>query len=257
MPPPPDRLHRLAAGSLLLAKRRAAKLIETAAQQHIAETAVEAQRRDRERKTSLLVLLLLASRRMVPTLVAAIVAARHGARVASQRRLLAELKASGLDLAASSRPLMILAASERHQDDILRATMAAESLAAQWRGIALQAASSADRDGKDAARAIARSGQALKPRSERTAATESAHAYNDEHRELVRGFAKYDDELDEMLMREWSAMIDACERCWPHDGERVGIDEAFSGGDEPGSMHPRCLCVEVIVSATETMRKAG
>ena len=51
------------------------------------------------------------------------------------------------------------------------------------------------------------------------------------------------------MLREWSAMLEACERCWPHDGERVGLDEGFFGGDEPGSVHPRCQCSETIVSA--------
>ena len=83
----------------------------------------------------------------------------------------------------------------------------------------------------------------------RTAETEAARAYNDEHLERARDMLAAGDLPPGALLREWSALIDACEACWPHDGERTGIDESFSGGEEPGSVHPRCRCSDIIVAA--------
>ena len=89
----------------------------------------------------------------------------------------------------------------------------------------------------------------IKKRLEGVAATEYSVAYNDEHHAVLVQMADRDPGLLALVMREWCAMADACERCWPHDGERVAIGESFSGGDVPGSVHPRCMCCETIVAA--------
>ncbi|NED59592.1 phage head morphogenesis protein, partial [Streptomyces sp. SID10244] len=40
----------------------------------------------------------------------------------------------------------------------------------------------------------------------------------------------------------WEALAGACPQCAPMDGEKVEIDEPFSGGVLLPSRHPRCRC---------------
>jgi hypothetical protein len=195
-------------------------------------------------------LLLSMSPAIVGRVRSAIVDSRQQARQGASRRLVAELHEAGVDIAPRAmsigRPLDLAAGlARRHEDEVL-AEMAAQSLTAQWRGVALYEAQT----GKPISGTVKR----MASRVERTAASEVAHAYNDEHRRALDDAIQYDDVLGSeiagaLIVREWSAIADACRFCWPHDGEQTEIGGSFSDGAEPGLMHPRCRCVELLVSA--------
>ena len=228
----------------------------------IAAAAAQAeQRRKDERDAIILAMLLAASKRMTDAAARSIADSRQSARDAAQRRLSMELKAAGITLAAHEWTLR----SRKDEDDGY-AAHAADSLAGQWRSLAVAAVLGAARAEKTPAQAIRSTAIPMRLRVVRTAETEVARAYADEHDEALSDIVEHDrafrdGELAEMLetrvMRQWSAMADACERCWPLDGIEVGIGEPFPGGAEPGGMHPRCRCIEVLVERENVSRKAA
>ncbi len=56
--------------------------------------------------------------------------------------------------------------------------------------------------------------------------------------------------------REWrTSQEDPCEECAAMDGEVVGINEEFEGGNAP--LHPRCECVELPVLADDSDVSGG
>jgi hypothetical protein len=183
--------------------------------------------------------LLSEGRSMVPRLADAISVGRAEARRAARKALRAELVAAGVALE--------VAGDEGRADahDAATAAIVAESLVTQWRGIA---SSLRDEDGDVPEKKLAR---AFEPRLDRVARSETAEAYGDEHRASVARLARRYPEETATLGKRWSALLDACERCWPHDGETVALDEEFSGGAVPGSVHPRCQCTEVLVERIE------
>lgn len=244
------RLLRLAAGALLLSHRHAEKAMRAAAQHHIAEAAAQVEAERQDRRAAVLLVLLAAGKRMADGLAGAIVTGRQAARKSAARRLAAELEAADVGIAGSVRPLFAAGAIARAQEDAAKAAIAAESLAAQWRGIATAVTARGESHGGSPYRSIARTAELLKPRIQRTAETETGDAYNDEHRESLRDLVRYGELEEDVLVREWSAMLDACPRCWPHHGEQTAIGESFAGGDEPGLMHARCRCIDVVVPAT-------
>ena len=250
-------LLRLSAGALLLSQKHAEKAIREAANRHIAEANAELAKQRTDRRAALTLVLLALGSRMTESLTAAILSGRQEARKASARRLVAELQAAGIQPTSSVRPMFAAASLARGQEDAAMASLAASSLVTQWRGLALSAGTLAGRRGKPLAAGLAKSKDLLAPRITRTAATETAHAYNDEHRALIREAVRYGDIDADAVMREWSALVDACEHCWPMHGERVGIDESFSGGYEPGDVHVNCMCTEVIVSVATESRKVA
>jgi len=219
---------------------------------------------ERERKAALLSLLLALSPALVAKVQAGIVRGRQAARASAAKRVVAELTAAGIVLGpqgiTANRPLLAAAQMNRAADDAIHARAAAESLVTQWRGLAVHASRVAERDGEDDVAAIVRTKAIMVPRVERTANTETAVAYNEEHGEVVREMARYDDAFERELadadvMREWSAMADACENCWPRDGEQIGINDSWSGPD-PGEMHIGCRCIEFYISAREARMSA-
>jgi len=248
------RLVRLAAGTMLLAQASTKKKLAKTVAVHVDAVAAEAARRhERDKKAAALALLLLGAKAMVPDLARSIVDGRADARKSARGRLFAELKAAGLALGAA--PWVF---GNRAEEDAAHAQLSAESLASQWQGLAAASLIAARRVEQPVAQAIRGTVRKMKDRTERTAATETAQAYSDEHREALRDLVRQDRQLaggewaaeaEAKLARQWSALLDACERCWPHDGETVGLNETFSGGDEPGFMHARCRCIEVIVEA--------
>jgi hypothetical protein len=89
-----------------------------------------------------------------------------------------------------------------------------------------------------------------------TARTEVADAYNTEHLEALRDAARADASFAKRLksaklVRVWSSVLESttCEECAEHDGDETDLDDDFDG-DEPGEMHPGCLCTAFI--ATES-----
>jgi hypothetical protein len=82
-------------------------------------------------------------------------------------------------------------------------------------------------------------------RLERTAATETASAFNDERRRIiVQGFD--DDDRAASFVKVWSALLDrgTCRECFGKDGEVKKLDEGF-GVTPP--VHPHCRCIIEIV----------
>jgi len=258
----PKQLARLGVGALLLAETSARKAIAKAVETHVDNAAAELQRRkDNERKAAALVLLLGGARAMSEDVRAAIVAGRKEAREAARRRLNAELKTAGIVIEAHEWVV-----GNRMPEDTAHAASAAESLAGQWRGLAIAVTLAAKRKETSAASEVSTTIRPMRARIERTATSEIAQAYNDEHVAALRDIVEHDrayrdgelaDRIETQLARQWSALVDACERCWPLDGVTVGINESFPGGDEPGSMHIRCRCIDVLVEASESSRLAA
>ncbi len=244
-----QRARRASAGAILLAGDRTGKLMARAADAQVAQAAQELGSRSGERKAVALLVLLAAGRRMAEGLTGAVLAGRKEARSLAARRLGAELELAGVSGETGSPALIAASHLARFESDGVEAQMAAESLAGQWRALASRAVLQAQRLGEDVARAVSATRRPLERRIARTAETESTRAYNDEHAERLRDLVARGDLDPDRVLREWSALLDACEDCWPHDGERVGVSDSFSGGDEPGDVHPRCRCTALLVSA--------
>ena len=260
------KLRRASAGALLLASRRTERLMTAASTVVIASAAHELlqhRRSDRRPKAGALLVLLAAAKQMTTGFTSAISAGRKQARSLAAQRLGEELRIAGIGSEMGSPGLHAASHMARMAADELEANVAAESLAGQWRSMAAREVLKAQREiwqggpyremgevpARDVAQAVSSTAKDLGPRIARTATTESARAYNDEHEERLRDLVLSGDLDPGEVLREWSALIDACERCWPHDGEQVRIDESFVGGDVPGSVHPRCACSEILVSA--------
>lgn len=262
MTPVNKRLVTLAAGALLLADRSAKRKVAAAVKQHADKAAADAEKqRDGERKAALLLILLHRSKAMAADVRQAILEARREARETARARLNAELKAAGVVLSAHEWVV-----GSRSDEDAVHAESSATSLASQWRGIALAAVLLARRKETSEAEALETTHAAMQSRIDRTASTEVAQAYADEHRHALVDVVDFDkryrdgglaERIEAKIVREWCAMLDACERCWPHDGEQVGIHESYDGGDEPGYMHARCRCYEIVTSASAESEMAA
>ena len=244
------KARRASAGALMLAGDEAGRLMRRAADAQIAQAAHELRgRRQNEKRASVLLVLLAAGARMAGGLADAVAAGRKRARGLAATRLGAELAALGIEPQTGSPGLLAAQHLDRMGADAVEAQIAAESLAGQWRALATRAVLQAQRTGEDVAAAVSATREPLLPKIARTAETEATRAFNDEHLEHVRDMIARGDVPEHLVMREWSALIDACERCFPLDGVRVGVAESFPGGEEPGSVHPRCRCSELIVAA--------
>jgi hypothetical protein len=259
---PRSKLVRLSAGTLLNAQALTTEKLQDAIAQGSGEAIAELGRRKRSedvRKAAVLAALLLLSKRMSDRARDAIVDGRQHARREGARRLLAELTAVGVVLGAtaigsqSARHEILNGAQRRHEEDDAHAMVAADALAGAWRSAAFHAVTKAVRTGESIAETLAGMDGRMKPRIVRTATTETSQAYSAERRAALSDAIEHDKEFaasvrGDRLMREWVAMLDACEHCWPHDGERVDVGDSFGGGDEPGEMHPHCHCFDVLVT---------
>jgi hypothetical protein len=257
-----SKLARRAVGSVLLTEADTRDAISDAVHSHIERVATQAeQRHTKERHAAMLALLLAGAKAMAEDVRIAILSGREDARNAARGRLHAEMVAAGIALEAHH-----WAVGARSEEDAAHAASSADSLAAQWRGMAMVAALRAHRREMPVSEAIDLTRGPMKARIERTAASETAQAYNDEHLRSAREIADFDrkfrdGELAERIVtslgRQWSALVDACERCIPLDGEIVGLYESFSGGEEPGYVHAHCRCVEIIVPLEATSARAA
>lgn len=249
----------LAAGTLLIHRSRTSKVIRATVAEAIALAASHASTTSDDRaKTVAISAVVMASRSLAMRLAAAILLARQEARAAATHRLTRELATAGVTV----RPGDLGHPSSRHEEDSTHATVAADSLAVAWRSLAAAAALSSLRKEQSAAAAIAATAGPMKARADRTALTEVATAYNDEHRAaILDGMAYRPDFRDAIdsagIVREWSCRLEACDHCWPHDGEQVPIGESYSGGDEPGYVHPRCACTDLLVSTSAYATQAA
>lgn len=255
------RIVRLSVGTLLAAEREATKRLTKAIQSSIADAAADVarkQRDDRRAKAAALALILMHSKQMASKAHDAILAGRQHARAESGRRSLAELAALGVVVSGALGG----SSSHKRDEDDAHATGSADSLAVAWRGLAFVAVSKALREETDPAKALRLTDAPMKHRIKRTSVTETAQAYGDAHRTLVRDASERDDVLAARLseaevVEVWSALVDACELCVPHDGEQVAIGDFFSGGDEPGSVHAHCRCVSYFSTVAAERRLAA
>jgi hypothetical protein len=264
-----NRATRISAGTLVHATEITSKHIRAAMAAGIEHAAAELERKrqeERERQAAILALLLLLSKALAEQLKRAIIDGRQAARRASTRRVLRELREAGVDVneheLSTLRPLLAAAALSRLQDDSIHAESSADALIAQWRGLAAHDVSVASRNGESETRALLGTKDRMGHRVDRTAWTETAQSYNDEHRLILEDAVKYDDALADKLreariVRQWSAMLEACPTCAGLDGTTVEIGESFPGGLEPGFVHPNCRCIEILVSEEEAQKSAA
>lgn len=253
---------RKAVGALLLAQDALEKDIRAAVYPHIAEASAEAAKRHGdERRALTLGLLLLGAKAMATDVRTAIVDGRAAARARARGRLVAELGAAGIIIGAHEwQP------SHRSEEDDAHAASSADSLASQWRQLAIAAVLLSRRKDAPASKAIAATRGSMVARIERTASTEAAQGYNDERRAAMGSLIRFDrtyrdgdlaDRIESTVGRRWSALVDACEKCEPMDGVIVGMSDSFPGDEEPGYVHARCRCIEEIVSLEATTRRAA
>lgn len=86
-----------------------------------------------------------------------------------------------------------------------------------------------------------------------TASYENATAFNAERRAMAWSVT------ETRLVRVWDAKLDkrTCPTCSGLDGHIVDVGETFPGGANPGSVHGRCRCVDVIVPAEFSKLSSG
>ncbi len=106
-----------------------------------------------------------------------------------------------------------------------------------------------DGDGIDAAYDDILEAVGSEARADVIARTEVMDAANEG---LAQGWAQAQEAglLSEDAQKEWIATSGCCDDCDELDGERVGLDEDFSGGDDP-PLHPNCRCTMGIAGAEE------
>jgi hypothetical protein len=112
-----------------------------------------------------------------------------------------------------------------------RATRAANALADAW----ARRLHDAQQEALSTDEAIRQASKAIEPNVDRTAITESAEAFNGE---IVRQNS-YAYGLGYEVVETWSALLDACPRCWDLDGTTAVRPDRLP--DPP--LHPRCRCL--------------
>lgn len=237
----------MTARALILAERQTLQGTKAAVDEGVDQAVAAVSRHPSANKAALLAAVVVAAQAMRRKSHSALVEGRQHARRKGAKRLAVELAALGLWLVPHAQAASIRRVSE----DDLRSSAAADSLAGAWQAAAFAAVSTAILREADVARAVEATRADMKYRVIRTAATETSQAFNEERRELVRESLADDSSLATAarggggFFRVWDAMLDqrTCARCSGHDGETVGPGEPFSGGDEPGEVHPICRCI--------------
>jgi hypothetical protein len=254
---------RASAGAMLLAERGTLRRLTQDVNDSVNEAAAQAS--ERRKRTAMLLLILSASQTMAGKARQTILAGRQATRAVAIGRLTRELAVAGVAGAALAN---FGNGQVRAADDGAYAQSSADALAVAWRGLALVAVSKAARLELNPTAAVRQTAKLMVPRIARTAATENAQAYNDEHRAALVDAVEYDrayrggafwDEVQAGVVRQWSALLDArvCRVCDGLDGTTAEVGEYFEGGVEPGFVHIKCRCIDVIVTRAEAERKAA
>jgi hypothetical protein len=245
------RAARISAGTLLILEQRARKALQRATDESIDGAMADLSRVRTERRVAVIAALILSARAMSQKAQAAIRKSRDDARAAAGKRLRVELGAAGVTLPPAS--LFALHTPRAHEDD-LRAQVAAESLAQAWRARAIVASGKATRLELPPMTAVDETRGGLHHLVYRTAATEVAQAYNDEHRAVLEELLENDAAMAEEIaglkvVRVWDAILDrrTCPECAAHDGEMTPVGMPFSSGDEP-PLHPMCRCLSTMTT---------
>ncbi len=130
--------------------------------------------------------------------------------------------------------------------DAAAAFVAAAGITAAWGAASLQAI---------AARSpLSRVTAAIAPNVERTVATETARAFNDERNAIIVDFGlglqdhggNGDEDTRRLapgMFKVYSAILDGrtCPQCFSADGEVIELQASFKAGAPP--LHPRCRCL--------------
>lgn len=144
--------------------------------------------------------------------------------------------------------------------DRASAEAAGASLAAAWHLSAVAAVTEWERaETRSLPPMLAKTATAMAPRVARTATTEVAVAFNDEHEDGTDEIAEKHSDAEWLpaVLKLWNALLDrACPVCAGHDGEITVIGVGFSGGDVPGSVHARCRCSESLVFLPLRIKKS-
>lgn len=85
----------------------------------------------------------------------------------------------------------------------------------------------------------------LNSRAEGIARTELNRSYAEGRRELWRQ-ARAENLVGTEAVRQW-VTVDPCPICEPMEGQTAAVGGQYRGGLEPGFVHPRCECVEVLL----------
>ncbi len=250
------RAVRISAGRLLLEERKTAKEVRLAVEEVAAHAAAQA-RQERIQKAAIFAVLLGASRRMSARVASALEQGRARARQASAERLSAELRAQGHLVQINVQAVV-------REVDAAHAASSADALAARWQTQALHGVIKAKRRGTSAAEAIEAAADGLAGSIHRTAATETAQAYDDGRTDAVAGpyrtpgeRAEYDEDdaaadaerilgvPGYVLIDHWDAILDSrtCPHCAALDGTSTYAGQPFPSREEPGFVHPMCRCI--------------
>ena len=141
--------------------------------------------------------------------------------------------------------------------DRARATSASRAMASRWLLSTTTSIRQWELDGGKASlpQAARSSTSRILSSLGRTAATETAFAYAEEHGRQMNAAAEQAKAapLARLLYKRWEGALDRkiCRVCANHDNEIVPATEPFRGGDVPGQVHPHCRC-QAVVALTST-----
>lgn len=238
---------RRAAGVLLLLVRRSEKSARRSAGEGADRAVAEAVRQDDGgRPAALYASLALVAGGVAGRLQGALLASRQAGREAALRRVTSDLGRLGVEPPAGG----FLGAAGA-ADSVL-ARVAADSAVTAWQASAYGAVAKAARTEAPVARAVEEQRGRFLRRAELAARDEASAAYSEARREILRDAVARDSAFAARLrrarvVRVWVSALErrTCSRCAGHDGDTTPVGEDF-GGDEPGSMHPHCLCTDYL-----------
>ena len=233
----------------------------------VADATAKAQAEAHKRLTraAMLIMLLGVGATLAATAKQTIAKGRQAVRAVAAGRLGKELVAAGMTGVWLAE---LGSGTARGDDDAALAQAAALALSGAWQGMAIASAVKAVRVERDVSRALAESPKHMRSRIARIAATETAEAYSDEHRQALLDAMEYDrsyrdgsfaDAVQEELVRQWSSLLDdrTCNECADQDGEVAEVDGSYDSGLEPGSVHVNCRCQDIIVPRADAIKEVS
>lgn len=189
-----------------------------------------------------------------------------------QQMLLAQRDArrSGRQSLSSDLDREVASVVDTYALDSVAAIAASGTLSTTWATAALSAVASWDGK-RPLARELAELPRSIEPSVQRTGATETAKAFNDERSGALGAVSDlfgdaggdHDDgdgrRLAPGLFKVFSAVLDrvTCTRCFGADGEIVDARDSFRAGAPP--LHPWCRCIveHIIIAKPERLEDIG
>lgn len=234
---PRRKTERISAGTLVIHEKRAAKAMRDAVDETVDHVSAQLQRRhENERRAAVLLVILGAAKWLTGKLSQAIADERQSARVASGKRFAVEMREAGVEIHPISPHVGM-------DIDSAHAESAAASLAAQWQTQAVAVTAKVEHPYRE----ISKTRLTMRPRVERTAATEISAAYNDQHARALHEAVERDPELRAameagQIVRRWSAMLDrrTCPECEARDNQILELS------DDSPPLHVNCRCITIV-----------